>query len=193
MNAIREFPTPKTRTDVRSFCGLVQQFEALTPRITELTTPLRSLLSPKVAFSWGNDQEVAFRQTIEELCSGRVLTNFNPKARLRLETDAAQKTGLGYALWQEEASGQWKLLRCGSRTVTPAESRYSVTESELLGVAFAVKKLKLYLQGKAFEVIVDHQPLVSILNSKGLEEIETPRILRLKEKLTGYVFTAIWR
>ena len=161
---------------MRSFCGLVQQFEALTPRITEWVTPLRSLLSPKAAFTWTSDQDKAFKETITELSSPRVLTNFSPQAALRLETDAAQKTGLGYALWQQDKGDTWKLLRCGSRTVTSAESRYSVTESELLAVVFAMKKLKLYLQGKQFQIIVDHKPLVPILNSKGSNHLNERRV-----------------
>ena len=149
-------------------------------------------MSPKAEFLWTSDQEAAFKQIIDELQSPRVITQFRPAARLRLETDAAQKTGLGYALWQEEPDGQtWKLLRCGSRTVTPTESRYSVTEIELLAVVNAIKKLRMYLQGKHFHIIIDHKPLEPILNSKGLEEIESTRIQRLKEKLAGFKFTAI--
>lgn len=113
--------------------------------------------------------------------------------RLRLETDVAQTKGLGYALWQQEPNGTWRLLRCGSRAMTPTESRYSVTKVELLAVVWAVKKLKLYLRGSPFELIVDHKPLVSILNHKQLEEIESPRIMRLKEKLGGYTITTVWR
>ncbi len=65
---------------------------------------------------------------------------YRPEANLRLETDAAQKTGFGYALWRQEPDSHWKLLRCGSRTVSDAESRYSVTESELVAVVQAAKK-----------------------------------------------------
>ncbi len=193
VEALQSFPVPTGRTDVRSFCGLVQQFEALSPDLTDLMAPIRSLLSPKSAFLWTEVQQKAFDDTLKELCSTRVLTLFRPEANLRLETDAAQKTGYGYALWQEEPDGIWKLLRCGSKTVTPAQSRYSVTESELAAVVYAVKKLPLYLKGKEFTVIVDHKPLISILNKKSLDEIETPRLINLKAKLMDYKMTAVWR
>ena len=104
------------------------------------------------------------------MTSPRILTHYRPEANLRLETDAAQKTGFGYALWQEEPSIIWKLLRCGSRTVSDAEKRYSVTESELAAVVAATKKFNLYLQGKYFTLIVDHKPLEAILNSKKLDK-----------------------
>lgn len=193
VEALKNFPTPKNTTDARAFCGLVNQFEAMSAKLTELLEPIRALTGKKVPFLWEGPQEQAMKKTIEELTSPRVLVQYRQGAKLRLETDAAQKTGLGFALWQQEPNGTWRLLRCGSRSVTPAESRYSVTEVELLAAVWAIKKLKLYLRGNPFELIVDHQPLVAIVNHKGLEEIETPRVQRLKEKMSGYIVTATWR
>ncbi len=193
VEALMSFPVPTSRTDVRSFNGLVQQFEALSPNLAEMMAPIRALLSSKASFLWTEVQQEAFEAVIKELSSPRILALYRPDARLRLETDAAQKTGFGYALWQEEPNDIWKLLRCGSRRVSPAESRYSVTESELAAVVYAVKKLKLYLSGKEVQLIVDHKPLISILNKKVLDEIESPRILKLKEKLSPFMLTAQWR
>ncbi len=193
VQSLKSFPTPKNRTDVRSFNGLVQQFESMSPHLTDLMEPIRALLSPKVSFLWTEDQQCAFDNTIKELMSPRILTLFQKGARLRLETDAAQKTGFGFALWQEETNGQWKLLRCGSRTVSPAESRYSVIESELTAVVYSMIKLRLYLEGVHFTLIVDHKPLIPILNKKTLDEIHTPRVRNLKEKLSPFTFTAVWR
>ncbi len=193
LEAIHGFPVPKSRTDVRSFNGLIQQFEALSPDLAEMMAPIRVLLSKKAAFVWTEVQQNAFDKVIKELMSPRVLTFFRRDAQIRLETDAAKKTGFGYALWQEDPDDKWRLLRCGSRTVTSAETRYSVTESELAAVVSAVKKLKLYLLGKHFTLIVDHQPLIPILNEKCLADIDSPRIVTLKEKLGMYNFTAVWR
>ncbi len=193
VEALAKFPVPANKTDVKAFSGLVNQFEALSPDLTEMMTPLRALTKKDAAFLWEAPQQQAFKAVITELQSPRVLTQYRPEAPLRLETDAAQKTGLGYALWQQEPDGRWRLMRCGSRAVTQAESRYSITESELLGLTWAVKKLRLYLRGRPFDAIVDHKPLEGIVNGKPLDSIETPRILRLKEKLAGYLPRAVWR
>lgn len=193
MEALKKFPVPQNRTDARSFCGLVQQFKALSAKLADLLEPIQVLTSSKVKFIWEGPQQKAFEAVLKELMSPRILAQFRRVAKLRLETDAAQKKGLGFALWQQEPDGTWRLLRAGSRAITPTESRYSVTEVELLGVVWAVKKLRLYLRGSQFELVVDHKPLVSILNHKQLEEIETPRIMRLKEKLGGYLLLTVWR
>ena len=41
-------------------------------------------------------------------------------------------------------------------------------------------------------MITDHNPLISILNSHRLDEIEKPRLQRLRTRLMGYKFTAQW-
>ena len=84
-------------------------------------------------------------------------------------------------------------MQAGSRFLSDAESRYAVIELELLGVAWAVKKCSLFLAGLPhFDVIVDHQPLIPILNNHRLDEIENIRLQRLRTKLMPYSFTATW-
>ena len=193
VSAISQFPVPLNRTDVRSFCGLVQQFQAFSPNLTALLAPIRTLLSPKSEFIWETPHQEAFEKVLHELASPRILANYAPNRPLRLETDAAQSRGLGMALWQQQPSGEWRLLQCGSRHITAAESRYSATEIELLAVVWAAQKAHLFLAGADFELIVDHRPLIPILNSKTLDELPSPRLIRLKEKLATYRFTTAWR
>ncbi len=99
------------------------------------------------------------------------LGTIKTRGKCTLRDWCGAKTGFGQCLWKQEPDSQWKLLRCGSRTVSDAESHYSVTESELVAVVQAVKTLRLYLCGKEFGVVVDHQPLISILNDKILNDI----------------------
>ena len=132
---------------------------------------------------------------IRELTSPRVLATYDGQS-LRLETDAAQSTGLGMALWQEHIDSKgtsWRLLQCSSRSTSEAETHYSATEIDLLAVVWACKKAFLFLSGNDFEVVVDHRPLIPLLNSKTLGELSSPRIIRLKEKLAPYNLTAVWR
>ncbi|XP_064093176.1 uncharacterized protein LOC135205853 [Macrobrachium nipponense] len=41
--------------------------------------------------------------------------------------------------------------------------------------------------------MTDHRPLIPILNSYTLDAIENSRLQRLKEKISPYIFTAVWR
>ena len=144
VKSLNSFTVPTNRTDIRSFCGLIQQFQAFSPHLTEMLSPIRSLLSPKSAFVWEAPQQEAFSQVVRELTTPRILAKYTPGLPLRLETDAAQSKGLGMALWQKQPSGEWRILQCGSRHVTPAEARYSATEVELLAVVWAFHRTHLY-------------------------------------------------
>ena len=85
------------------------------------------------------------------------------------------------------------MIQCGSRFLGDAETRYATIELELLGIIWAVKKCYMYLKGlDQFTIETDHRPLITILDKKCMNEIENPRILRLKEKLSGMVFTTKW-
>ena len=97
------------------------------------------------------------------------------------------------ALWQKETTGEWRLLQCASRRTTPTETRYSATEIELLVVTWAVKKAHLFLARADFELVVDRRPLIQIINSKTLDELPSPRVVRLKEKLAMFRITAVRR
>ena len=192
-NAIRDFPEPCNRTDLRSFLGLINQFGAFTERLSELCTPLRPLLKPSVEFAWDATHRAAFNAVKTALVSPPVLAHFDLGRPLRLETDASVLHGLGYALWQQQDDNQWRLLECGSRFLSDAESRYAVIELECLAVVWAVKKCHLFLQGGKFSIVTDHRPLIPILNSYSLDQIENPRLQRLVLKLRSYQLHASWR
>ena len=194
VRAITEFPTPATLTDLRSFMGLVNQLADFTPDIAAAAGPLRPLMSPKKAFVWTPDHEQAFRRVKEALASPPVLAAFDPAFPTTLQTDASRLHGLGYALLQDHGGGQQRLIQCGSRFLTDAETRYATIELELLAVVWAMGKTKFYIAGlQHFSLITDHRPLVPILNSYTLDAVENPRLQRLKEKVAPYIFTAVWR
>ena len=61
-----------------------------------------------------------------------------------------------------------ELLQCGcpvafySKKLTPAESRYHVTDRELMGVYLGCMKWRHYLHGNMCHIYTDHEPLVYI-------------------------------
>jgi len=192
--AIRNFPTPKNITDLRSFQGLEEQLGNFSTAVAEAMRPLRPLLSPRTPFTWTKDHDSAFDKAKEALSAPPVLTTFDPRRQTCLETDAARTKGLGYVLRQLTPEGTWKLIEAGSRFLTDAETRYSMVELELLAVVWATKKCHIYISGlPEFSLVVDHQPLHSILDKKTLDQVETPRIQRLKMALTPYNFVTTWK
>ncbi|XP_068227654.1 uncharacterized protein [Palaemon carinicauda] len=62
VSAIKDFPTPASLTDLRSFMGLVNQLAEFTPDISVAAQPLRPLMSPKRTFVWTSDHDEAFQR-----------------------------------------------------------------------------------------------------------------------------------
>ena len=193
VDAIESFPTPTNITDLRGFLGLVGQLSEFSQWIADAAEPLRDLLKPANEWLWTSQHDAAFEKVKKALVSPPVLAFFSPGLPTVLQTDASRQQGLGYVLMQQHGT-EWKMIQCGSRFLTDTESRYAVIELEMLAIVWATKKCRLYLAGcPNYTLITDHRPLIPILNSRSLSEIENPRLLRLREKITMYQFTAEWR
>ena len=92
---------------------------------------------------------IDFKKIIEMLCrEGKILKYYRPNLELFLETDASGK-GIGMALLQSEENERNSLypIAYGSKTLTPAETRYANIERELLGVVGALEKFHYFTFG----------------------------------------------
>ena len=193
VKAITEFKTPTNLKELQSFMGLVNHLGQFSSEISTVAEPLRDLLKKNNEWNWYDVHTNAFERTKKTLSKPPILAYFNPKLPVVLETDAAKLKGLGYALLQKHDS-IWKLVDCRSRFFTDTESRYATIELEMLAIVWAVKKCRRQLAGREhFSIITDHKPLLEIVNSKGLSDIENPRLQRLKESLIPYSFTLSWK
>jgi hypothetical protein len=57
-----------------------------------------------------------------------------------------------------------------------------------------MRKCRLYLLGlPTFKLVVDHQALVTILDKYTLDAVDNPKLQRLKERLSPFIFTTTWR
>ena len=192
IDAISNFPAPTSRTELRSFFGLVNQLSASTSTISSLLAPLRPLLSTKNDFLWSPTHSQAFQVAKEYLTVAPVLSFFDIDKPTRLCTDASRH-GLVFILQQQNPDGKRCLTQAGSRFLSDAEGRYAIIELELLAVCWAIVKCHKFLAGlQHFQVITDHNPLIPILHNHRLDEIENPRLQRLRTRIMRYNFTAEW-
>ena len=202
LEAIRDFPTPKDLTGIRSWFGLVEQCSYAFSK-TNVMEPFRHLLKSKDKFNWSQELQEAFDKSkvviIDQIHQG--IKTFDPKKVTCLASDFS-KTGIGFHLLQKNCECKdltpvccksgWSTVLTGSRFTNQAESRYAPIEGECLGAAWAMKKCQYFLLGcHEFLLAIDHKPLLGILNNKSLEEIENPRLQRLKEKTLRFNFSLV--
>ena len=192
VEALSSFPTPTNVTQLRSFLGLAQQLASFVPNLAMASEPLRQLLKKGVVFQWLPEHDTAFT-LVKDILTGPLLVQpFDRTLPTELHTDASRLFGIGYLLLQRNKDGTSRLIKCGSRSLLPAEGRYATIELECLAVQYAVQHCHFYLQGADnFSVVTDHQPLVGLFQ-RSLHDISSPRLQRLREKLMGYNFTLSW-
>ena len=111
------------------------------------------------------------------------------------------KDGIGYLLLQQHCScpptnaptcwsDGWYLVFAGSRFTTEAESRYAPTEGECLAISWSLNNACMFILGcKELIIVMDHKPLLGILNDRDLKNIPNSRLQSLKEKTLPYKFS----
>ena len=96
------------------------------------------------------------------------------------------------ALIQSEENERNSLypIAYGSKTLTPAETRYANIERELLGVVGALEKFHYFTFGQPATILTGHKPLIAIAK-KALVNAP-PRLQRLLLRLNNYNATLLW-
>jgi len=184
--AIVHMSPPKTVSELRRFMGMVNQLGKFTPRLAELTQPLRELLSKSRTWVWGPAQKRAFSQVKEELSKPTTLALYDLEVPTKISADASSY-GLGAVLLQESDS-QWKPIAYASRSMSNTERRYAQIEKEALASTWACEKFASYVLGKTFEIETNHKPLVPLLGTKHLDTLP-PRVLRFRLRLDRFSYS----
>jgi hypothetical protein len=162
--------------------GTVGWYRKFIPHFTTLARPLYNLLKKDVPWEWTEECEQSFKQLRNALTTQPVLHVADPNRDYILRTDASDH-GLGAFLMQKDDNGDTRLIACASRSLTPAEKKWSVTEREALAIPWALTHFNTYVEGHKYTCITDHAALRYLYNNK------TPRLYRLVSKLSPYELT----
>ena len=102
MSAIRDFPIPKNRTDLRSWMGLCQQFSIWYPELAACQTGLRHLVREDVPFEWSLQMTEQMEATKLLLCGDVYVHPYDTKLVPTIFVDGSILHGAGYILVQQE-------------------------------------------------------------------------------------------
>ena len=200
IDAIRDFPTPTSTTDVRSWFGLVNQV-ANYNQLRDLMAPFKPFLSPRYKFQWSNELEKAFQASKTMIIAAirEGVEIFDVHKRTCLRPDWSCK-GIGYFLLQQHCDCRsnspnccpngWRITLAGSRFLSSAEQRYAAIEGEALAVAWGLEQTRYFTHGcDDLIVVTDHKPLVKLFGDRTLDEITNSRLFRLKQRTLPWRFT----
>lgn len=201
-DAIRDFPTPTSTTDIRSWFGLVNQVASYA-QLRSYLEPFRCFLSPRHPFEWNQSLESAFQASktaiIDAIHKGVEIFELDRPTCLRTDWS---KQGIGYFLMQKHCTCSdiqpdccadgWRITLSGSRFLSTAEQHYAPIEGEALAITWALDQTRYFTLGcHHLTVATDHKPLVKIFGDRLLDEISNTRLFRLKQRTLRWHFIVI--
>lgn len=184
VEAITNFPIPRTIRQVRSFLGMCGWYQRYIAGYAALAAPITDLLKKHSRFSWTTEAQSAFEILKDKLTSAPVLSHPDFTKPFVVQCDASN-SGVGGVLYQIDDKGDEHPIAFMSHKLNGAQRNYSVTEQECLAAILSLKKFRGYIEGMPFKVVTDHASLKWLMSQKDLNG----RLARWSLKLQGYDFS----
>lgn len=161
LQAVREFPQPKNKKQVRQFLGKVNYYHKFIDNCATRLEPLHHLLRKNVEFTWSEDCAKAFNDMKDFLCSEPILQIFDHQKHIYLETDAS-KIGIAAVMKQVNEEGELHPVGYFSKKLLPSQAKRAAIYIECLAIKEAINFWQHLLMGREFTVITDHKPLENL-------------------------------
>jgi len=184
-NKVRDWPTPRDRTQLRSFVCLAQYYARFVPNFAGIAAPLNALLSQDVPFVWTAEAQAAFDQLRAALTEAPILAYPDPNGGAFVLDCDASNFAVGCVLSQIQ-DGVERVIAYFSHTLNRAQRNYCVTRRELLAIVLALRRFHHYLVGRPFLVRSDHAALQWL---RSLRDTADGQLARWLEALAAYDFT----
>lgn len=172
VEAVRDWPTPTTVQDVRSFLGLCSFYRKFIKRFAHIAGPLHDLTkgNPKKRASvvWTDACERAFQDLKSALCEAPVLKLPDPSKPFIIHTDASD-FAIGAVLMQEFDTGLHP-VEFFSRRLRGPELRYDARVREMLTIREMCRHWNHLIAGCHTDIYSDHESLKSFFTQKELNK-----------------------
>ncbi|GBG73564.1 hypothetical protein CBR_g16907 [Chara braunii] len=155
--AIRDWPTPRTLTELRSFLGLANYYRKFVRNFSTIAAPLRRLQKKEAIWQWDKDCTSALKKLKRALIEYPVLKVADPSLPFVVTTDASQY-GIGAVLQQDDGNG-YRPVEFMSTRMPCEKVAASTYEREIYALRQALDHWKHYLLGRHFKVYSDHKTL----------------------------------
>jgi transposase InsO family protein len=182
VQAIIDWPTPRSARAVRGFLGLAGYYRKFVHNYGTVAAPLTALLK-KDGFSWTSEATAAFDALKTAVTTAPILAMPDFTKSFIVECDASTY-GFGAVLIQDGHP-----IAFFSRPVAPRHRALAAYERELIGLVSAVRHWRPYLWGRRFVVKTDHYSLKFLLDQR----LATIPQHHWVGKLLGFDFTVEYK
>ena len=188
INAVRNFPTPKSLHDLRSFLELCNYYRRFVKNYSKISAPLNKLknLQKDEKFKWTEVSERAFINLKMAMTTRPVLSYPNMQRSFILSTDASGEA-ISYILGHKDDAGREHAIAYGGRALRSNEKKWSISERECLAAVEGVRQYRHFLEHQHFTVVTDHAAL------KWLKDIRhsSGRLSRWSMLLQGFNYEIV--
>jgi RNase H-like domain found in reverse transcriptase/Reverse transcriptase (RNA-dependent DNA polymerase)/Integrase zinc binding domain/Integrase core domain len=174
VEAVRQWPVPRTVTDVRSFLGFVNYYREHIDNFAHIAVPLTDLTKSsetgkRAPVVWTHTEQRAFEALKQALCEAPALVIVDDDKPFVMHTDASD-FAIGAVLSQHDANGKLRPVGYMSRKLSGSQLNWSVYEKELFAVISALQHWTMHLMGTAEKVVIftDHATLQYLLRQPKL-------------------------
>ena len=166
VDAIVKVPLPATVKDLRRYLGMINFYRRFIPGAAKILQPLNNLLKGtkkcNASIEWSEQTEKSFRESKSALTDATMLAYLIPGAPVSLAVDASDYA-IG-AVLQQRVNDTWKPLGFMTKSLSPAQRKYSAYDRELLAMYTAVKRFRHAVERGNFAIYTDHNPLIYAIN-----------------------------
>ncbi|GJZ84974.1 reverse transcriptase domain-containing protein [Tanacetum coccineum] len=172
IDVILKLPTPTNIKGVISFLRHAGFYRCFIKDFLKITRLITKLLEKDTPFENNYECQQAFELLKEKLTCAPMIVSPNWNLPFELMCDASD-LAVGAVLGQKDGKN-FHPIYFASKTLNPAQQKYTVTENELMAVVFAFDKFRSYLILSKTIIHTDHSALKHLFKKQDVK----PRLIR---------------
>jgi hypothetical protein len=167
VEAIVKMLPPTDVPKLRAVLGTANYYRKFVKDYSTIATPLNNLLREDVAWNRSEECQKAFDTIKEKLTQAPILRRPDYNRPFELHTDWSG-VGLGAVLVQRDDEGREYVIAYASRSNNRTERNYSSYAGECLAAVWGLSHFRVYLYGRRFVLLTDHEPLKWLMTNEKL-------------------------